>query len=601
MIDRVSRLWRRRSDRGARASAAVGGAGSDEPWYVLENVAEGHEVIPGLLRGLLTPGSRRVSWMRLEPYLAWWRTPSLVRPLLSELSVMLPELDRRRRIGVLDAVAGIAGALRAGSLRTDTRALEAVLVDAQRAAAGLLADDCPEVRSAAAAAVEHVRAADPETFASLRRQAEVEADPHVLGCQLRAAGEVLAALGTPPPEHWWECWLHHADPHVRLTARAAQLTTGRAAHLREVATRRAGARCTAPRQRDVERAGDLLRTRRNPPTGTWETVVEALAAEDSLVAGAAAEIIARAGTRIHPYTDLLLPFAWLERPVADDVVRGLIGAGDPRALPLFLKRAHSPWLGVTSLPARWAPEILPVLRVRLAGARPEETLQVLAGWGPAAAPGTPELIGLLVTPHARGAAAVLGGIGSAAGDAAGLLADLARGDLRPRRFPEHDYREPRRWHGAQTAAWAHWRVTGDPGIAVDVIGAAARTGRGRVVLSHLADLGPLAADCSADVEPLLGSLGEWTRVGAAEAWWRLTGDADTAVTTLLPELRRLSEYGADPLLLRVINALGAIGRPAAAAVPALTAVIASERRYGGSIPLDEELCRVVRAALAAIG
>ncbi|MFF3013169.1 hypothetical protein [Streptomyces sp. NPDC057939] len=595
MIEMVGRLWRRRNGRGPGAAAA-------EPWHVLEGVPEGQEEIPGLLRGLLTPGSRhrQVSWDRLEPYLGWWRKPGILRPLLSELLVVLPELDRRHRIGVLDVVIRTADALRAGSLRADAL-LEAVLVDGQRAAAALLSDDCPEVRAAAAGAAEHVRAADPATFEALRRQADVESDPYVLGCHLLAAGEVLAALGATAPPDWWESWLDHADPHVRLAARTAQPAAGQAARAEETAARGETSGQSAPRRAAVDRAGELLRTRRHPPTGTWETVLAGLADDDSLVAGAAGAIIADAGTRISPYTDLLLPFARREGHTSGNVMRGLIGAGDPRALPLVLKRSHDAWLGVASLPARWAPEVLPALRVRLAGDRPEEALLILAGWGPTGAPATNELIGLLDTPHARSAAAVLGGIGPAAGRAAGLLHDLARGDLRPSRFRHHGYREPPRRHGAQTAAWAHWRITGDPRPAVDVIGAALRTGRGRVVLSHLADLGPLAADCSDDVAPLLGSLGEWTRVGAAGAWWRLTGDADTAVAALLPELRRLSDHAADPLLLRAVDLLGAIGRPAAAAVPALTAVIASERRYGASIVLDEQLCRAARTALAAIG
>ncbi|MFE9929303.1 hypothetical protein [Streptomyces sp. NPDC005533] len=58
------------------------------------------------------------------------------------------------------------------------------------------------------------------------------------------------------------------------------------------------------------------------------------------------------------------------------------------------------------------------------------------------------------------------------------------------------------------------------------------------------------------------------------------------MATLLPELHA---------------ALGAIGRPAAAAAPLLAEVPLSERRYGGDIVRDEARCRVVRTALAAVG
>ncbi|MCX4632113.1 hypothetical protein [Streptomyces sp. NBC_01443] len=77
--------------------------------------------------------------------------------------------------------------------------------------------------------------------------------------------------------------------------------------------------------------------------------------------------------------------------------------------------------------------------------------------------------------------------------AAGLLARLAMGEARPRRFAFDPDRPPNRWHGEQTAAWAHCRITGDPELALRVSGAAVRAGLGRPVLRYLADLGPQAA------------------------------------------------------------------------------------------------------------
>lgn len=93
--------------------------------------------------------------------------------------------------------------------------------------------------------------------------------------------------------------------------------------------------------------------------------------------------------------------------------------------------------------------------------------------------------------------------------------------------------------------------------------------------------------------------GEWSRVGAAEAWWRITGDAAPAVAALLAELAPLAGHPTTPLVLRTVRILGAIGGPAAAALPALHEVTTSPRRYG-DIRVDEELHRAARQALTAI-
>ena len=144
--------------------------------------------------------------------------------------------------------------------------------------------------------------------------------------------------------------------------------------------------------------------------------------------------MARGGLAIAPYTDRLLPFARGEGEFADNVVRGLTGVADPRTLPWWLKQADSLWMDIEALPAEWAECVLPTLRVQLTGHRTERALRILTSWGALAAPAVPELIDLLDTPHARAAAAALGHIGSAATDAADLLADRASGNLRPRRF-----------------------------------------------------------------------------------------------------------------------------------------------------------------------
>ncbi|MFF3677779.1 hypothetical protein ACFYYS_27865 [Streptomyces sp. NPDC002120] len=575
------------------------GSGAETPWHVLERVREGREEIPGLLRGLVTAGSGRVPWSEFDHRLRWSDPPELVVAVLRRLLDLLPRLDEVCRIGVLRLVADRAVMVRVGSPRAEAPGMAEVLVQGQRAAAELLGDSSAEVRSYAARAIERVRATDSTTLEALGRRAAVEDDLATLGRLLIAAGEVLAALGASGPPGWLDPWLGHSDPHVRLAARSARLTSGEAtASAAVTATSLTGS--ADARRAAVKEAGARLRTWRTPPDGTWETVLAGLADDDLLTSSEAHGIVARGGSALAPYADRLVPFRFREGQRADHLMQALVGIGDPLALPWYLRLADSSWMEVESLPAEWAPSVMPALLVQLADWRTERVLRILTGWGPAAAPAVPGLVGLLDSPHARAAAGALGGIGPAAIDAAELLAALAKSDLRPRRFAGSEYREPRRWHGVQTAAWAYWRVTGDPGLALDALDAAVRGGLARPVLSHLAELGPLAAGYADALRPLLGSLGAWTRVGAAEAWWRLTGDAGTAVATLLPELHPLAEHRADPLLLRVVATLGAIGRPAAAAAPLLAEVTVSERRYGGDIVRDEKLCRLVRTALAAM-
>lgn len=598
--------------RPARVAIMTGPVGAGIRWHELEHVPAGSECTPRLLRDLTAPDRAERAWQLLRHGIGWWWSAERLprsEALLGCLLELLPDLAPRHRAAVLGEVAHEARAARSNGYWTDPR-VRAALTAAGPAVLPLLADGDPAVRSNAARVLEHLRTDVPGALDELRRRAQAEHDPAVLGRQLLAAGEVLAAAGTPPtpatpapaptapapaapdPGSWLRPWLEHPDPHVRLAATTALLT----------ATRPPGppAPAATGRLRGDERerraavlaAGAELDTLRHPPAEHWELVLEALSDPDVLVAYEAERIVARGGGALTPYVARLLPFA----AVPDDngaahVVRGLAHTGDPRVLPWYLKH---PCDG--PLPAAWAEALIPG-RSTVGG--PVEA--VLARWGPAAAPAVPRIVALLDTPSARTAAEVLGRIGPPAAPAADTLAALARGELRPPRHDSGEGREPARWHGAQTAAWAHWRVTGDPRLALDVIGAAARAGQGRPVLPHLADLGPLAAEYADAVRPLLASTGAWTRVGAAHAWWRLTGDADTAVAVLLPELAPLAGHRAGPLVRRAVSVLGAIGRPAAPAVPLLTGVVTSERRYDGGIPADEELLREVTAALTAIG
>ena len=432
----------------------------------------------------------------------------------------------------------------------------------------------------------------------------------------RLAAEALATTGPEPWRHTpWATprpgivgWLtgrllHHPEE-------CADLITG-TVHSPSAALRR-----------DAVQAARLVLTHlRTPPAGLWETVAGLLDDEDRQVVDEAARLLADAGPAAAPFADRLA--GALHRlgdgPVSGDGPLGALARlGDHRALPALRGRvAKGPLFALpgsvedTLRPFRDEPTSLlrtvrGVLRRRPTDETNRPLLRALADWGPAAAPAVPALTGLLTTGNASWACAALGAIGPAARPAAERLEALATGRRVP---PRHDEsgrtrREPvlRPWYGAQTAAWAHWRVTGDPRTALHVIGAAARAGLGHPNLRYLADLGPAAREYADDVRPLLTAPGVWTRVEAAHAWWRLTGEPGPAVAALV---RVLASGRPTPALLPAVRYLGAVGPAAVSAEPVLAALLSSPLRVPKdvgvrSVSWDEELCRALERALGAV-
>ncbi|MFJ3924345.1 hypothetical protein [Streptomyces sp. NPDC090022] len=385
------------------------------------------------------------------------------------------------------------------------------------------------------------------------------------------------------------------------------------------------------RRQEVTAAAWMVRTFRSAPQEYWDEL--AVAACDEHLAYGVAETVAEAGQAVAAHADRLLacvrrrlghgrfPRLWRDAPrahdgVAGDLLLALAGLGDVRAAPLLgasleqgslrlLDRRHAPT--VAALPAA---ALLPALRASLRTAPERDghqtSLDVLGLWGPAAAAAVPELLVHTQGLHARPAVEALGRIGPGAADAAEVLADLAAGRLRPYGWDP----DARPWHGDQAAAWAHWRVTGDDTAALAVCGAAARAGLGRPVLRYLADLGPAAARYADAVRALLDAPGRWTRVGAAHAWWRITGEAGPAVPVLVRELDQLerdpTEFYAVPTL-EAVGHLGAIGTPAAAAAPVLHRLLSARRRTVRRWPClpnileDEALRRALTTTLTAVG
>ncbi|MFE6842398.1 hypothetical protein [Streptomyces sp. NPDC057686] len=343
---------------------------------------------------------------------------------------------------------------------------------------------------------------------------------------------------------------------------------------------------------------------RRPDPKCWEVVVAAVCDQvpDSWDA---ARAVAQAGPAVSVHADRIAEALDKRLGRVEELALALAGMGDVRALPALRdlakrNRLPSGRAGARILSALPAVELLPAV---LPGLRqePEEyhastvTLELLAVWGPAAAPAVPDVVRYLETPYAYDALRVLGRIGPPAGVAADRLAAYATG-----RAPR-----ARRLH-LRRAAWAHWRVTGDPTLALDVGGAAVASGTGSHGLPFLADLGPLAAAHADTVRGLMESPGAWTRVAAAHAYWRITGDPEPAVPVLLAEVD--PEWTGLPALptREAVRRLGGIGAPAAEAAPLLRRILASQERLtdpweGTRILADEAYVRTLTEALAQMG
>ncbi|MBB5075257.1 hypothetical protein [Nonomuraea endophytica] len=221
-----------------------------------------------------------------------------------------------------------------------------------------------------------------------------------------------------------------------------------------------------------------------------------------------------------------------------------------------------------------------------------EVIYALVDWGEAAAPLLPALTtkfprygySIIVLP-------LLGAIGPAAAEAVphvrGVLDDESE---RP------------------DAAWALWRITGDPGDVVAIITARlAESGHSaRDLAPLLEDLGPVAAGAAPRLRALLDDEVDgfrWDRVGIARALWAITGDADGLVEPLLAAVtvRPLPDdtitYPSEGL--RAVEALGWLGKAAAEAVPALQTIASGPARVTHwDAHLDD---RYRRAAAEALG
>lgn len=214
--------------------------------------------------------------------------------------------------------------------------------------------------------------------------------------------------------------------------------------------------------------------------------------------------------------------------------------------------------------------------------------QVLADWGPAARAAVPQLLGLLEDDRTWAAAAhALAGIGTAGIGTAGngardlLLARSSSGEAR-----------------ADVAAWAYWKVAGDPGPALEAVGRTAEGKIPRPSLRRLAGLGPHAAHYADRLRAMSSDQDLWTRVEAAHALWATTGDTGTSVPAMTSVVQGLAEGAYSPVMLPAVRHLTRIGpaaRPAARLlrdVPSLDQRLLSNGGWRGFTQDD-----AIRAAL----
>jgi hypothetical protein len=363
-------------------------------------------------------------------------------------------------------------------------------------------------------------------------------------------------------------------------------------------------------------AGALMRQWRAVPGTLLQLVARELAAAEAEVRYRAAYLLACAGHDAVPYAGQVAALAGNgsaagyrgEDAVGDAAVWALARMRDPRAVRELASRLAGGRLGFTTRSVRFGNGALP-FTVDLPGigavvtrADPDAELTgpvtsllrtavadgdlALAGmlceavgeWRAKAEPAVPALLLALAASSSdrfpgAAAALALGQIGAPARRAAGKLRRRAR-------------------EGSGGAAWALWRVTGDPAEALPLLTARlAESRRGHVLARHLADFGPLAAGSEGRLRQMLDEADHWTQAEAAHALWRIAGDATTAVHVLAGLVAPLGDGAFIPARLAAMRYLAAIPDPTHQAAAVARSVLDNPRRlayFGGWRVFDDD-------------
>jgi hypothetical protein len=367
------------------------------------------------------------------------------------------------------------------------------------------------------------------------------------------------------------------------------------------------------------RAGyEIAEQWRSTTGGVVAMLAQRLTDPDPSVARVAARYLGRVGVATKPVADALAAaLHHADAEVRASMTVGLAHCGDHRAVATLVGLlghdrcpwpAHTTWGDDIRSPVHvldalrpHATQLLPALLARLHdGGEGWDTVATdlvrgLGTWGVDAGDAAPAVAALLI----RGPVGIdtvvttLGRIGPAAAFAVPVLDTLAE------REDKH----------AALIAWAYWRITGEqPDTTAATLARLAATPRhGPQALRLLADLGPAAAGSADSIRTLLASRDRWTRVEAAHALWRASGDLRDALPVLLDEAGCVDH----PDEVGIVRAaafgyLGQIGALAAEAIPALEAVLRRDRRVGGTghyrddhnaITWDQHCQQLVTAAL----
>jgi len=464
------------------------------------------------------------------------------------------------------------------------------LTGAVRAELAMLARDQPDPQ-AGLAAVHALAGLGQPVSAQVRLMVEAITHPSVAGWQYSAwfggrASVIVTATGS----------LLADDP-----AAAVSYATGVSGH------GDGGQRVAA-----MNHLGSVLEEWRVLPGTVLPFLADQLRAPEPDVRFRAAYLLAGIGREAQPFADALADLTTDgaaagsfggRTAVSDAAVWALTRIGDPRGVPELGSRLRGGRIGFPTQNASFRRQVgrhalfiaaLPSIGIVVTDADPGAQLldliiaslreavdtaapdlaailcETLGGWGARAVPAVPQLHHVLreSTPGrypSQAAAAALGRIGSAAREAA---PDLRRHALA----------------GSHDAAWALGRVTGDTREAVTTLIGMIRLPAGNHVLRYLADFGTEAAAAEEWLaESLSPNPGDWQQVEAAHAWWRITGDAGTAIPVLAQAARPLAEGSFLPVRLAAMRYLAAIpdpdpDGPAAAVTATARAILANPRR-----------------------
>jgi hypothetical protein len=625
--------------------------GREKPaWAALSPAQRGRIALSTLLDALSEPDRKAVAMAELDR-----RVLHPVGPDQDPATLVLPLLEYASgEERVLDLVAALAQEGLSPARRDALRAGVPLLLE-------LAGDSQPRIRTAASAVLGELAWCADEIIPELLGRFTVEAKPGVRSALVLAVGRLVA--GAPRTIHRRRAmtWLRRRrtadDAGVRLVATAMAWRIGRVrradlpallgalpaadpAMLDGVAAVTGGvsdwladelgddrdARVeVAARLFDVPAGAGVAALRaaagviarwRSAAAVLLPAVAVRLSHSDPEVRGSAAHILAAAGPAASAHADALgKALADPAARVADLAAWGLSRMGDPRGLPRLRNRAlmgtsifdvvqayHPRGTYLFSAPGLldvlaplgpWAGKLLARIRSALSDAdgyyQRRVLAEVLGRWGARAAPAVPELSALLDTDAARRACGALGAIGPGARSAAGRLVELVeRGESSRLRL---------------AAAWAHWRVSGEPDFALPVLGDALRGELGASTLPLLADLGPLAAVHANRVRALGLADNDWIRTEAARALWRLTGDPAESWVLLTAVLAPLAQGDATPVTRRALMLAGELPGPPPQAVSAVVRrVVRSDRRYTcygdwRAIVDDAELADLAAAAL----